>query len=69
MTDARVTTPATTTTATDRGRSAASGTVLPLWVAAISLVVIAVVLIIASFQLLDALHSTQASLVQLQQQV
>lgn len=42
---------------------------LPLWVAAISLAVIAVVLILASFSLLDALQTTQASVTQLQQQV
>ena len=43
--------------------------VLPLWIAAISLAVIAIVLIVASSSLLDALHATQASVVQLQQQV
>lgn len=44
-------------------------TVLPLWIAAISLAVIAVVLIVASVTLVNALHASQASLVQLQQQV
>ncbi len=71
MTDAQPTTAATTVTATDsRYRSSpTSGTVLPLWIAAISLAVIAVVLTIASFELLQAVRSTQASVEQLQQQV
>ena len=71
MTDAQPTTSATTVTATDsRYRSSpTSGTVLPLWIAAISLAVIAVVLTIASFELLQAVRSTQASVEQLQQQV
>jgi len=71
MTDAQPTTSATTVTATDsRYRSSPmSGTVLPLWIAAISLAVIAVVLTIASFELLQAVRSTQASVEQLQQQV
>jgi len=60
----------TATAPSPRTRSGSSaGTVLPLWIAAISLAVIAVALIIASFQLLDAIQSTQASVVQLQQQV
>lgn len=42
---------------------------LPLWIAAVRLAVIAAVLIVVSFSLLDALHATQASVVQLQQQV
>lgn len=50
-------------------RPAGSGLALPLWIAAISLAVLAVVLIFASIQLLDALHATQASVVELQQQV
>ncbi len=66
MTDASPT--ATAPSPRTRSRSAA-GTALPLWIAAISLAVIAVALIIASFQLLDAIRSTQASVVQLQQQV
>jgi len=65
------TTPTTSATASNsNGLGAArSRTALPLWIAAISLAVIALVMIIASFQLLNALHSTQASVVQLQQQV
>lgn len=60
----------TPTTSNSRNLTAArSRTVLPLWIAAVSLAVIALVMIIASFQLLDALRSAQASVVQLQQQV
>lgn len=43
--------------------------VLPLWIAAVSLAVIAVVMIIGSVELIHAVRSTQASVVQLQQQV
>lgn len=64
MTEVQPTTTATTTSSVTRSRI-----VLPLWIAAISLAVIAVVLAIASVQLLQAVESTQASVVQLQQQV
>ena len=43
--------------------------VLPLWIAALSLAVIAVVMIISSVELIHAVRSTQAAVVQLQQQV
>lgn len=60
----------TTTGGHPSGRAtAAARTVLPLWIAALSLAVIAVVMIIASVELLHAVRTTQASVVQLQQQV
>ena len=57
-------TPATSTRQNGFGRA-----VLPLWIAALSLAVIAVVMIISSVELIHAVRSTQASVVQLQQQV
>jgi len=71
MTDAHLTSPTPTrANVVDRNRSSAtSRAVLPLWIAAISLAVIAVVLIIVGCQLLDAVHTAQGSVVQLQQQV
>lgn len=67
MTDSHLT---SSTTTNDRGpRAARSRTAIPLWIAAISLAVIAVVMIIASVQLLEAVRSTQGAVVQLQQQV
>lgn len=44
-------------------------TLLPLWIAALSLAVIAIVMIIASVELIHGLRTAQASVVQLQQQV
>ena len=46
-----------------------SRAVLPLWIAALSLAVIAAVMIISSVELIHAIRSTQTSVVQLQQQV
>jgi len=46
-----------------------SRTVLPLWIAALSLAVIAATMILTSVELVHAVRSTQASVVQLQQQV
>jgi len=68
MTDIN-TTPAATAPSTANRRAAAAGTLLPLWIAALSLAVIAVVLIIGSVELVRALHSTEASVAELQQQV
>jgi len=70
MTDAPLTPTPTQAGVVDRNRtSATSRAVLPLWIAAISLALIAVVLIIVGFQLLTAVHTAQGSVVQLQQQV
>lgn len=49
--------------------SPASRLILPLWIAALSLAVIAVVLSISSVQLLHAVNTIEALLLQLQQQV
>lgn len=55
----------------DRSRrdDAVSRAVVPLWIAALSLAVIAIVMIISSVQLIHAVRSTQDAVVQLQQQV
>jgi len=50
-------------------QSTAARIVLPLWIAAVSLAAIAIVLIIGSIELVQALHQTQASVQELQQQV
>jgi len=50
-------------------RHPAGRVVLPLWIAALSLAVIAATMIITSVELVHAVRSTQASVVQLQQQV
>lgn len=68
----------TRTTVGDGGHAATSAAaaapiartiMVPLWVAAISLATIAVVLLIGSVQIVHALHTAQASVVQLQEQV
>ncbi|MGI3784004.1 MAG: hypothetical protein ACRYG2_24840 [Janthinobacterium lividum] len=55
----------------DRSRHhvAVGRALLPLWIAALSLAVIAAVMIISSVELIHAVRSTQASVMQLQQQV
>lgn len=69
MTDTPHTETAAVTPMNSRRDLKASRTLLPLWIAAVSLAVIALVLAIASVELLHAVRNTQASVVQLQQQV
>lgn len=52
-----------------RPRDPVSRTVLPLWIAALSLALVAVVMIVTSIELVHAVRSTEASVVQLQQEL
>lgn len=52
-----------------RTRDNVSRTLLPLWISALSLVVIAVVAIVTSIELVHAVHATIVSVVALQQEL